>query len=57
MRDHCEAMVTLTKMGAHTTDYGNNLCTQALDAGFEEAFAFPGFVPEYVRPLQQDSRH
>ena len=51
MRAHCEAMVTLMKMGAHTTDYGNNLRTQALDAGFEDAFAFPGFVPAYVRPL------
>ena len=51
MRVHCEAMVELMRAGAHTTDYGNNLRTQALDAGFEDAFAFPGFVPAYVRPL------
>jgi urocanate hydratase len=51
MRIHCEAMVQFQKMGSHVTDYGNNLRTQALDAGFEDAFAFPGFVPAYVRPL------
>jgi urocanate hydratase len=51
MRIHCEAMVQFMKMGSHVTDYGNNLRTQALDAGFADAFAFPGFVPAYVRPL------
>jgi urocanate hydratase len=51
MRIHCEAMVELMRMGSHVTDYGNNLRTQALDAGFADAFAFPGFVPAYVRPL------
>ncbi len=51
MRVHCEAMVELMRAGAHTTDYGNSLRAQAFDAGFEDAFAFPGFVPAYVRPL------
>ncbi len=51
MRVHCEAMVELMRAGAFATDYGNNLRTQALDAGFEDAFAFPGFVPAYIRPL------
>ncbi len=51
MRTHCEAMVTLMQRGAITFDYGNNLRGQALQAGFENAFAFPGFVPAYVRPL------
>jgi len=51
MRTHCEAMVEMMRRGAITFDYGNNLRTQALDAGFAEAFAFPGFVPAYVRPL------
>ncbi len=37
-------------------DYGNNLRTQALDAGFENAFAFPGFVPAYIRPLFCEGR-
>ena len=51
MRTHCESMVALMKLGARTVDYGNNLRGQAADAGFENAFAFPGFVPAYVRPL------
>ncbi|MGH7483868.1 MAG: urocanate hydratase, partial [Longimicrobiales bacterium] len=48
---HCEAMVSLMRQGAVTFDYGNNLRGQARDAGFADAFAFPGFVPAYVRPL------
>jgi urocanate hydratase len=51
MRAHCEAMVEMMRRGAVTFDYGNNLRTQALDAGYADAFAFPGFVPAYVRPL------
>jgi urocanate hydratase len=51
MRDHCEAMVAMMRRGAVTFDYGNNLRGQAKDAGYEDAFAFPGFVPAYVRPL------
>ncbi len=51
MRVHCEAIVDLQDMGALAVDYGNNLRGMALDAGFENAFAYPGFVPEYIRPL------
>jgi len=51
MATHCKAMVDLMNQGAVTFDYGNNLRGQALDAGYEDAFAFPGFVPAYVRPL------
>ena len=51
MRVHCEAMVEMMRRGAVTFDYGNNLRAQAKEAGFEDAFAFPGFVPAYVRPL------
>src|SRR5690606_14984688 len=51
MRVHCEAMVELMRRGAVTFDYGNNLRGQAKDAGFADAFAFPGFVPAYIRPL------
>jgi urocanate hydratase len=51
MRVHCEAMVALMRKGAVTFDYGNNLRGQAQRAGYEDAFAFPGFVPAYVRPL------
>jgi urocanate hydratase len=51
MRIHCEAMVQMQRRGAVTFDYGNNLRGQAQDAGYADAFAFPGFVPAYVRPL------
>ncbi|HEY0016657.1 MAG TPA: urocanate hydratase [Longimicrobium sp.] len=51
MRTHCEAMVEMQRRGAVTFDYGNNLRGQAQDAGYADAFAFPGFVPAYVRPL------
>jgi urocanate hydratase len=51
MRKHCEAMVEMMRRGAVTFDYGNNLRGQAQEAGFRDAFAFPGFVPAYVRPL------
>jgi urocanate hydratase len=51
MAEHCRAMVELMRRGAVTFDYGNNLRGQAHEAGYAEAFAFPGFVPAYVRPL------
>jgi urocanate hydratase len=51
MAIHCRAMVDLMERGAITFDYGNNLRGQAKDAGYANAFAFPGFVPAYVRPL------
>jgi len=44
-------MLALQARGAVTFDYGNNLRAQARQAGVEDAFAIPGFVPEYVRPL------
>jgi len=51
MAVHVRAMLDLMRKGAVTFDYGNNLRTQAFDAGVQDAFAFPGFVPAYVRPL------
>jgi urocanate hydratase len=51
MRKHVEAMLELKRLGAVTFDYGNNLRTQAQIAGVADAFAIPGFVPEYIRPL------
>ena len=48
---HVRAMLEMQRRGAVTFDYGNNIRTVALDAGVREAFAFPGFVPEYIRPL------
>jgi urocanate hydratase len=51
MAQHVEAMLALQKKGAVTFDYGNNIRTQAKNAGCENAFEIPGFVPEYIRPL------
>jgi urocanate hydratase len=48
---HVEAMLAFHRQGIPTFDYGNNLRQVALDAGVAEAFAFPGFVPAYIRPL------
>jgi len=48
---HCEAMVRMHKRGLHVFDYGNNLRGQAKLGGLKDAFAFPGFVPAYIRPL------
>jgi len=51
MRRHVEAMLSLQNKGAITFDYGNNIRARAQEAGLENAFDFPGFVPEYIRPL------
>ena len=51
MARHVEAMLVLKARGAVTFDYGNNIRAQAKQAGVENAFDIPGFVPEYVRPL------
>ncbi|GMV07425.1 MAG: urocanate hydratase [Gemmatimonadota bacterium] len=51
IRTHCEAIVALQDAGSVAVDYGNNLRGYARDAGFENAFAYPGFVPAYVRDL------
>ncbi len=48
---HVEAMVRYLDSGAVVFDYGNNIRTQAQRAGFGRAFAFPGFVPAFIRPL------
>jgi len=48
---HCEAMVQMQRTGAEVFDYGNNLRGEAKEAGFADAFAYPGFVPAYIRPL------
>ncbi|MBO6758805.1 MAG: urocanate hydratase [Roseibium sp.] len=51
MKDHVEAMVAFWNAGIPTLDYGNNIRQVALEEGLENAFAFPGFVPAYIRPL------
>ena len=51
MKIHVAAMVDFWNAGVPTLDYGNNIRQVALDEGLENAFAFPGFVPAYIRPL------
>lgn len=51
MAVHVEAMVGFQKAGAEVFDYGNNIRTEAKAMGFTDAFAFPGFVAAYIRPL------
>ena len=51
MRVHVEAMLAFHAQGIPTVDYGNNIRQMAFDVGCANAFAFPGFVPAYVRPL------
>ncbi|WP_188054455.1 urocanate hydratase [Sphingosinithalassobacter sp. CS137] len=51
MAVHVEAMLAFHRMGIPTVDYGNNIRQVAKDEGVADAFAFPGFVPAYVRPL------
>ena len=48
---HTQAMLGFQKQGAVVFDYGNNLRGQAQKAGVEDAFAYPGFIPAYIRPL------
>ena len=50
MARHVRAMLQLQARGAVTFDYGNNLRQRALERGVSDAFAFPGFVPAYIRP-------
>jgi len=51
MAKQVEAMVGFQRAGSVVFDYGNNIRGQAQTAGYEDAFAFPGFVPAYIRPL------
>ncbi len=51
MRVHVAAMLEWFRKGVPTVDYGNNIRQVAFDMGLKDAFAFPGFVPAYIRPL------
>ncbi|MEX1294997.1 MAG: urocanate hydratase [Candidatus Limnocylindrales bacterium] len=51
MATHVRAMLDLQAAGSITFDYGNNIRAQAQSGGVEDAFAFPGFVPAFIRPL------
>lgn len=56
MAKHVEAMLEFQRRGAEVFDYGNNLRQRAFDYGVKDAFAFPGFVPAYIRPLFCEGR-
>lgn len=56
IRAHVEAMVAMQDAGAVVFDYGNNIRAEAQKAGYDRAFAFRGFVPEYIRPLFCDGK-
>jgi urocanate hydratase len=56
MARQVEAMVGFQSAGAEVFDYGNNIRTEAKTAGFADAFAFPGFVPAYIRPLFSEGK-
>jgi len=51
MARHVEALLGYHKLGVPVFDYGNNIRQETLDAGVAGAFAYPGFVPEFIRPL------
>ncbi|TCQ81101.1 urocanate hydratase [Ochrobactrum sp. BH3] len=51
MKVQVQAMLDFHNQGIPTVDYGNNIRQMALEEGLEDAFAFPGFVPAYIRPL------
>jgi urocanate hydratase len=53
---HVEGMLALMRLGAVTFDYGNNIRTMAYEQGVKDAYAFPGFVPAYIRPLFCEGR-
>jgi urocanate hydratase len=48
---HVEGMLEFVRAGSYVFDYGNNLRGEAREAGIEDAFTYPGFVPAYIRPL------
>jgi urocanate hydratase len=48
---HVEGMLEFVRAGSYVFDYGNNLRGEAREAGVEQAFTYPGFVPAYIRPL------
>jgi len=51
MAAHVRAMVEFQDRGAEVFDYGNSIRDEARKGGYDRAFAFPGFVPAYIRPL------
>ncbi|MFC7246749.1 urocanate hydratase [Catellatospora aurea] len=56
MAKHVEAMVGFLDAGAEVFDYGNSIRGEAQLGGYDRAFAFPGFVPAYIRPLFEEGK-
>ncbi len=56
MAAHVEAMVGFQDAGAEVFDYGNSIRDEARKGGFADAFAFPGFVPAYIRGLFEEGK-
>jgi urocanate hydratase len=56
MARHVEAMVGFMDAGAEVFDYGNSIRDEARKGGYDRAFAFPGFVPAYIRPLFSEGK-
>ena len=56
MADHVRAMLAFQAAGSVTFDYGNNIRAHAQDAGVENAFDLPGFVPAFIRPLFSEGK-
>ena len=56
MMAHVKSLVQMMRKGAVAFEYGNNLRQQALDEGYKDAFAFPGFVQRYIRPMFCEGR-
>jgi urocanate hydratase len=56
MAEHVRAMLAFQGTGSVVFDYGNNIRSQARDAGVEDAFDFPGFVPAFIRPLFSEGK-
>lgn len=56
MKKQVEAMVGFMRRGAVVFEYGNNIRRMAYDAGYSEAFSFPGFVQAYIRPMFEEGR-
>jgi urocanate hydratase len=56
MRIQVEAIVEMKRRGAIAFEYGNNIRKMAYDAGFKEAFEYPGFIPAYIRPMFEEGR-
>src|SRR2546426_2224074 len=56
MAIHVQAMLDMQKRSAVTFDYGNNIRTMAYEGGVKNAYDFPGFIPEYIRPMFAEGR-